>query len=864
MEIALASTALLQRVVTTISARFVSLTPDETVDAIRQALQQLGQAVSADGGFVFRYSDDLTEATEVLEWSASGQPRLSGLRGMDMTSFGWWSEKIRERENIVVSDFNAVGVEAAAERKLAEMMGIRSLVAVPMVSGPTLVGLLGLSSSKPNEWSEISIGLLRVCGEVIAAAIERKRVEEALRDSEQRFRHLFERNLAGVFRSTRDGKVVECNDACARILGYDTPEELMAVEAGALYQDATARGELIARLEEESTLWNVELPLRRRDGADIWVIENISLITAKDGKSYLEGAMFDITEMRSAREAVRASEERYRLLFERNPAGVFRATGDGEIRDCNQACVRILGYDSQADLKKRNIADLFVNRGSLEDDILTIRETGAIVNSEAELHRGDGTTIWVLINVVKGRDESGDITIEGGLVDITKRKEAEAQIEYQAFHDSLTGLPNRNLLRDRLRIALAGARRTDTRVALMFLDLDEFKLINDTLGHTVGDQLLQLIAKRIERAIRDGDTVARMGGDEFTVLVAGIEDDNAAALVAEKLLTEVAEPLEIEGRILFPTVSIGIAIFPNDGEDSEILLRQSDMAMYRAKDAGRNNYQLATPAMNERAIARLNLERHLRDALERGEFELYYQPQVDGATEQTIGVEALIRWNHPERGLLSPGAFIPIAEETRLIVPIGEWVANEACSTARRISELSSDPIRVSINLSPRVFRQSNIVGSIRAVIGQSGIDPSLLELEITESVAMQSTDWTLETMRELKSLGVLIAIDDFGTGYSSLNYLKQFPIDRLKIDQSFVRDVDTSESDAAIVSAIIALAKSLNLAIIAEGVEREVQRDFLLEQGCREMQGYLFARPMSFADLVSFIGRGGTGAESS
>jgi diguanylate cyclase (GGDEF)-like protein/PAS domain S-box-containing protein len=855
-EVELATTALLQRTVTQISARFVSLTPEETEQAIEQALEQLGEAVGADGGFVLRYSEDLGTIADVIEWSARDNGKIKAVRGMATDAFQWWMTKVRERETIVVEDMLSPGFDAGAERKLAEMMDIRSLAAVPMVSGSRLIGLLSLASSKPRTWSDISVGLFRVCGEVVAGALERKRVEAALRDSERRFRHLFERNLAGVFRCTIDGRVIECNDACAKIFGFESPEELMAVSANAVYRDADVRRDLIARLEEHGTLWNVELPLRRRDGREIWVIENASIVAGADGTRYIEGAMFDATEMKRAQEAMLASEERYRLLFERNPAGVFRATGDGEIVDCNGACVRILGFDTQEELKKHTLVDLFVDPRELESDIEALREKGIIVNKEIELRRRDGSTIWVLANVVKRRDEAGRRFIEGGLVDITKRREAEALIEYQAYHDSLTGLPNRNLLKDRLQVALAGAKRNGSRVALLYLDLDEFKLVNDTLGHTVGDELLQRIAKRIENAIREDDTVARMGGDEFTVIASGIESDKAAVMVAEKLLEEVGQPLDLEGHLLFPTASIGIALFPADGADGEALLRQADIAMYRAKEAGRNNYQLATAEMNERAVARLTLERHLRVALERRELELYYQPQIDVVSGRITGVEALIRWNHPDQGLLSPAAFIPVAEETRLIVPIGEWVIREASLTARRLSDLGNASIRVSLNLSARFFRQSNLVNTIRGIIRSSGVDPSLMEFEITESVAMQSTDWTLDTLRKLKSLGVSLAIDDFGTGYSSLNYLKQFPIDRLKIDQSFVRDVDVSESDAAIVSAIIAMARSLRIETIAEGVEQESQRDFLLERGCREMQGFLFARPLPLKDLEALLGR--------
>jgi diguanylate cyclase (GGDEF)-like protein len=431
---------------------------------------------------------------------------------------------------------------------------------------------------------------------------------------------------------------------------------------------------------------------------------------------------------------------------------------------------------------------------------------------------------------------------------------ASVEMEHLAYHDALTGLPNRPLFMDRLIMAVAQGARSNQKLAVFFLDLDRFKVINDSLGHSTGDGLLKAVAERIRHCVREGDTVARFGGDEFTLLIPRIDHIEDAAKIAQKILETLKIPFIITEHELFVTASVGISIYPSDGVDPETLVRNADSAMYRAKDQGRDNYQLYAPAMNARALERLALENMLRKAISHREFVLFYQPVADIQTKNIVGVEALIRWNHPELGLLSPAHFISAAEMSGLILPIGDWVLRTACKQLKSWQKRIHPGLTVAVNLSARQFQQPNLVEQIEEVLVEAGLEPEYLELEITESNAMQNAENTIHTLRELKSLGVHIAMDDFGTGYSSLNYLKRFPIDTLKLDQSFVRDVTTDPTDAAIATAVIAMSHSLNLKVIGEGVETEEQFAFLKEQKCDYIQGYLFSPPLAVADLETYL----------
>lgn len=556
---------------------------------------------------------------------------------------------------------------------------------------------------------------------------------------------------------------------------------------------------------------------------------------------------------RSRVRLIRASAERFKLLFDRNLAGVYRATIDGQILDCNNACAKILGFSSRTDLSGSRIFDTFVSAEDVDDLLRRLRRDGAVSAFESCLHRRDGEAIWVLQNINIAVASPGKEILEATLIDITDRKRAEEQIRYQAYHDALTDLPNRTLFKDRLSLALAHANRRGHQVAVLFLDLDGFKLINDSFGHTVGDHLLQGMASRLKTCMREEDSVARVGGDEFTLLLMDLRSPADATVVARKILETVARPITVDGHELYVNCSIGISISPADGEDSETLLKNADNALYRAKEAGRNRYQLCTPSMNRLAVARLSLENALRQAIDRNEFLVHYQPQFDLRTRKITGIEALLRWDRPGKGIVRPDAFIGAAEESRLIIPIGDWVL-QAVSRQARSWDSEKLPVRVAVNVSAAQFQQRDLVRTIREALDHWSIAPDHLEMEITESTAMQNPELTAGILQELKNLGVSVVIDDFGVGHSSLNYLKRFPIDGLKIDKTFVQDVTRDESDAAIVSAVIAMARALKLRVTAEGVETEEQMAFLQMHDCSQIQGYLLSRPLPAESVTALL----------
>jgi diguanylate cyclase (GGDEF)-like protein len=431
---------------------------------------------------------------------------------------------------------------------------------------------------------------------------------------------------------------------------------------------------------------------------------------------------------------------------------------------------------------------------------------------------------------------------------------AARQAEHLAYHDALTGLPNRRLLLDRLSVALHLARRSGERVAVLFLDLDRFKVVNDSLGHAAGDRLLQAVARRVREAVREGDTLARIGGDEFTLLLPGLHRTEGAGRVVQKLRDAMALPFVLDGHEVFVTASVGVALYPEDGEDAETLIRHADIAMYRAKEAGRDGFKFFAPAMNERARERLALEGALRKALVLEQFRVHYQPLCNVATGRVTGVEALVRWMHPDRGLLAPAEFMELAEATGQVTLLGRWVLRQACAQARAWQRAGHPGLTVSVNLSARQFADLGLVPEVRRVLAEEELDPACLELEITESLAMHNVAATEATLRELKRLGVAISIDDFGTGYSSFGYLQRFPIDTLKIDRDFVRDVHRDAGSADIAAAMIAMAHRLGLTVVAEGVERPEQMAFLREQHCDRAQGFLFGAALPPHELERLL----------
>jgi diguanylate cyclase (GGDEF)-like protein/PAS domain S-box-containing protein len=559
-----------------------------------------------------------------------------------------------------------------------------------------------------------------------------------------------------------------------------------------------------------------------------------------------------VTERKRVERAVRESEKRYRLLFECSLAGVLRTTFAGHVLECNQAAASMLGYDSPKDILALPAASLYF-RDSDRDAFLTkIRFQKSITNHEMQFRRKNGDSTWVMLNVSLVNDDSGAGEIlQVTLVDITERKVAEERVQSLAYYDGLTGLPNRILLRDRLSKALATARRQKHKVALLFLDLDRFKIINDSLGHSVGDLLLQEVASRLNGCAREQDTVARLSGDEFLIVLTNVQDIPDVAVAAERFMDAMTSGFVIQGHSLSISCSLGVSIFPENGADGETLITNADAAMYRAKEGGRNNFQLFTADMNSQAAERLALENGLRSALARNELFLMYQPQMDLASGRITGLEALLRWQNPEFGLVSPTDFIRIAENSGLIVPIGEWVLRTACTQARKWQDEGLKLVSVAVNVSAVQFRQEGFPNTIRRVLQETGLDPQYLELELTESLLLSNADLSLSVLQQLVAMGLKLAIDDFGTGYSSLSYLKRFPVSTLKIDRSFVRDIAVNPGDAAITTAIISMAKSLNLKVVAEGVENEAQMSFLRAHHCDGIQGYYFSKPLAVDDVA-------------
>lgn len=555
-----------------------------------------------------------------------------------------------------------------------------------------------------------------------------------------------------------------------------------------------------------------------------------------------------IHQRKQAEEALRRSTGRFQAIFERAAIGIALIDMEGQIVVTNPALEKMLDYHGE-ELSGKFFSQL-THPDDAKTDLYLFKELVEGKHDhyqiEKRYYRKDGKLVWGHLNVSLVRGIGGEPQFVICMVeDITEHKRAEETIHHLAYYDILTNLPNRTLFHDRLTLALAHARHNQRKLAVMFLDLDRFKNINETLGHAIGDRLLQGVAERLKSCIREGDTIARLGGDEFMLLLPEAFHADDEAKIAQKILEIFKSSFHFEGLELHITPSIGIALYPNDGEDAETLLKKADTALHRAKAQGGNNYQFNTITMNAKALERLVLENGLRRSLERDELIIHYQPQVSLHSGQIVGMEALLRWKHPDRGIVSPMKFIPLAEETDLIISIGEWVLYKACAQARAWQTLGFPPLRIAINISARLFKQQNLLETITNVLTETQLDPSYLELELTEGTIMENAEATIKTLHELKAMGVCLSIDDFGTGYSSLSYLKRFPIDTLKIDQSFVRDIPTDPDDAAIARLIIAMAHSLKLKVIAEGVETEEQLTFLQSQQCDEIQGYFFSEPL-------------------
>ena len=598
-------------------------------------------------------------------------------------------------------------------------------------------------------------------------------------------------------------------------------------------------------------VWQGELVNRRKDGSTYTEEMTITPVTrdvSNPANRYFIAIKQDITERKQIEQALRQAEENYRAIFEDAVIGIFQSTPGGRYTNVNPAMAHMLGYESPQELLARftDISQQVYADPNWEELKRLLREQGMVKNFECAVYRKDGSKVWLSANVRSVSKDGVLVGYEGTNEDITARKTAEERVQFLAYYDALTGLPNRTLFRDRLAKALAGARRQECRVAILFLDLDRFKDINDSLGHSVGDLLLQEVAERLKTWGREEDTIARLGGDEFLIMLTDIKDVPDAAVTAQRLIDAMTAEFVVQGHSRKVSCSIGISIFPEHGADGETLIRRADAAMYSAKEDGRNNFRFFTEHMNTQAVERMILENSLRLALEKEELFLVYQPQMHTSTGRITGLEALLRWQHPDLGLVPPDKFIRIAENSGLILPIGEWVLRTACSQARKWQDEGLPAVTVAVNVSAIQFRQKNFCELVRRVLHETGLAPQYLELELTESLLLSNADLMLSVVQELTAMGSTLAIDDFGTGYSSFAYLRHFRVSKIKIDRVFIRDVAVNPDDAAITTAIINMAKSLRLKVIAEGVENEAQLSFLRAHHCDEIQGHYFSKPLT------------------
>ncbi|MBV8622905.1 MAG: EAL domain-containing protein [Herbaspirillum sp.] len=673
-----------------------------------------------------------------------------------------------------------------------------------------------------------------------------------------------------------DGAVYRCRDdecwtiefvseGCLALTGY-LPEELLLNQRISFLElthpddRAMVRAHIDSCMRERRRI-DIEYRIVRADGAVRWVWERgVGIYGASGRVEAMEGFLQDVTERKEAAQALQEAERRYRSIFENAIEGVFQTTPDGTYIAVNPALARIYGYRSPEDLivGLRDIShQLYVEPERRREFMRLMEQQGSVSNFESRVYRRDGDIIWISENARAVHDDSGRLSCYEGTVEvITERKLYEAEMRHQATHDALTGLPNRNMLHEHLQRAILAARQKGGLTAVAFVDLDQFKFINDSLGHQVGDELLKTVAQRLQSCLRDSDMVARQGGDEFVLVLQNQSGGEAGiAEVMQRILAAVSRPWQAGEREFHVTASIGVSRYPDDGRDVETLLKHADSAMYRAKEQGRNNFQFFAPWMDTQVSNRLEMLINLRRALDQQEFKLYYQPKLSLKDGSVVGAEALIRWQTPEQGVVPPDRFIPFAEEAGLIVPIGEWVLRTACHQNKAWQEAGLPPMPVAVNLSPRQLNQS-LPAFVADVLAQSGLAASCLELEITENVVMKDAEKSVATLHALKRLGLQISVDDFGTGYSSLSYLRRFPVDALKIDKSFVRDIARDADSAAIVKAVISLAHILNLRVIAEGVEDEEQHAFLRENACDEVQGYYFGKPMAVEDFTLWLGR--------
>lgn len=824
--------------------------------------------------------------------------------------------------NRVMVSCNALGAEMFGYAP-DEMIGLPGAALYPSAAayaelgrsaGPTLAAGLALHTEIEYCRKDGSVFWARVSAKAVDPLhtqdgtiwiLENIDEERAMRGAlEQSIRELgaiFETAMIGIS-VVRDRKIARCNRRMDELFGY-APGEMTGKSTRLWYlsdEDYEGIGASAYPDMMRNNVHQREQEFRRKDGTTFWGRLSASAFDLHNPMAGHVTMIEDITDSKLNEERLRKAFEEQELIFNNAAVGMMFVR-NRIVRRCNRKFEELFGY-AEGELVGNSTLVLYPTVRDYDDDGVRdyeMLQRGETVIGERRVRRRDGSLFWVRTTcrktdvpglgldviwifedvtqrhqaedaLVRAHDELERRVIERTTElattneqlqgEIFERMQAEQRIWHMAHHDALTGLPNRSLLHDRLDQALTQAGRSNQRLAVMFLDLDRFKNVNDTLGHHIGDQLLKHVAERLREVVRAVDTVSRLGGDEFVVVLHEIQSPDDALMVAEKIIAALAKAAVVEGHTLHATPSIGISVYPDDGDEAYALMKNADTAMYQAKANGRNTFQFFMANMNEKAQQFFGIEQRLRNALDQEQFLLYYQPQIDHRLQAVCGMEALVRWQDPAHGLIQPGDFIPVAEETGLILQLGEWVLREACRQNGVWQSQGYPALPVSVNLSPRQFRQKGLVDTIRGILEETGQAPELLELEITESTLMHDADETLDKLRQLAEMGIKLAIDDFGTGYSSLAYLKRFPVHKLKIDQGFIRDLGNDGDDAVIVAAIIVLAHSLGLDVMAEGVETTDQLATLINYGCHQFQGYHFSRPLPPSEAARIFKPAGLG----
>ncbi|KAF0225407.1 MAG: hypothetical protein FD176_458 [Rhodospirillaceae bacterium] len=829
------------------------IVPDHIVRTLTDA-GEIGIILIGQDGLVKLWNAWMSKASGIAAESALGNrlqdmyPHLEGARvigAVDEALHSGLSAILSSSINKRLFPLNHEGRTPGKPESMQQIVAVKPVMAAES-QRDCLIQVFDVTTMSHRE------ALLRQQARTMQALAENYRL------SELHNRAIVDNTADAIVTFGEDGAIGTYNPAAIRIFGYD-PYEIVGKSVGLLIPGLlTGSGQVEA---ERFLDIRAEVVGRRRIGASFPLELSLNAMEL-GGQRLFVAIAHDITERKAAEEELRKQKEWLSTLINAMPDLVCFKDGKGKWLVANKFYLDIAGLD-HVDYHGRTSADLahmsrgfgeFMLTGALSDERAWLEKKPVAYEKELPTPDG-GAKVFDVIKIPLYEEDGA----RRGLVmvgrDVTERKLAAARIHHLAHHDALTGLPNRVLFQERLRTALAQAKRIGHKVALMFLDLDKFKDINDTLGHHLGDLLLKAVAKRLLRCVRESDTVARLGGDEFAVVLTNLDDPEGASNVAESIIASIGEPFGLDEHEVNTSTSIGITIFPDDAVDTEFLLKNADLAMFRSKAEGRNNYHFYVAEMDAEIQARKVVEHDLRIALGTDQLEMHYQPLIEMKTGEVVGCEALIRWKHPTRGWVSPVEFIPIAERTDLIVPLGRWILHRSCLQGRDWARAGLPPLKIAVNLSPVQFKNHTaLLAMIADILDQTGFPPDQLQLEITEGIAMQNVEATVDVLKQLRDMGILISIDDFGTGYSSLNYLKRFPVDKLKIDRSFVVDIGLHPDNAAVVNAIVTLGHSLGTRVNVEGVETIEQLDFLKAHGVDEAQGFYFAKALPSDQFARFV----------